>query len=203
MNKTKKYKINEIFYSIQGEGSFTGRPAIFIRFSGCNLKCPFCDTNHSSFIELSAQEIKDEVLRLWPDKECVPFIVLTGGEPTLQMDNDLLRALRATIAFISVETNGTKPVLKRVDYVTVSPKGDFVTQKSCIKTAYEVKVVFDAKHDPEKWYERIKAEHYYLQPCDTGSEIKNAYILNELVKYVKEHPWWSISLQTQKILNVR
>lgn len=198
----RKYNINEIFYSVQGEGRYAGHPAIFIRFSGCNLACPFCDTNHAPYKKMTAQEIAAEVYSLAPSN-WRPFVVLTGGEPTLQVDSMLIYELNQLKAYIAIETNGTHTIPAGIDYVTVSPKGDFVAQKNCIKFADELKLVFDGTKNPEVWREKVRAKWNYLQPCDVQNSEKNAEITEKLFEYILAHPWWTISLQQQKILNVR
>lgn len=197
----KTYSINEIFYSLQGEGYYTGRPAVFIRFAGCNLRCPFCDTDFSKGRAMTAAEIVKAVHVLHINPR--PFIVLTGGEPTLQVDGELISALHELSATIAMETNGTRPVPDGIDFVTCSPKCDFMNDYPVIPRANEVKVVYDGEHLPDKWIERIVADHYYLQPCDTGDPEKNRAIQQEAVAYCLQHPRWRLSLQTQKILNVR
>ena len=197
----KTYSINEMFYSLQGEGYYTGRAAVFIRFAGCNLRCPFCDTDYSKGKPLTAEEIQKYVRILHPGNH--PFIVLTGGEPTLQVDGELLTALRALSPTIAMETNGSRAILPGIDFVTCSPKCDFVEDYQTIPRASEVKVVFDGVHDPAKWLDRIKADYYYLQPCDVGDAEKNAAIQQQAVAYILQHPCWRLSLQTQKILKVK
>lgn len=196
----KTYRINEIFYSIQGEGEHTGKAAVFIRFSGCNLKCSFCDTDFKSFVEATAEQIVERVKEL--GKDC-RFVVLTGGEPTLQADIRLIDMLHEAGYYVAMETNGTKPVVIPVDWVTVSPKQAFVGTAGTpdVRKANEVKVVFDGVNVPSTF--GIEAEHYYLQPCDTGDKQKNERILQECVKYILSQPKWKLSLQTQKIINVR
>ena len=192
-------KVNEIFYSIQGEGFYSGTPAIFIRFSGCNLRCPFCDTKHQDGKEMSVSDIIEEI-SVMKSK----FVVLTGGEPTLQINEELINKLHAHGYYIAVETNGTKELPCDVDWVTCSPKGDWVSQgEKVIGWHYdEVKVVFDGKNDVDRWL-RIKAKHYFLQPCDVGDKDKNQEITQAAVYHCLDNPKWKLSLQTQKILNVR
>lgn len=195
------YKINEIFYSLQGEGANTGTPAIFIRFAGCNLKCPFCDTDFTKFQVLNLREIE-----AWlGEQEYLPdLVVLTGGEPTLQVDDKLCELLHLFFHTIAIETNGTNRVIDSVDFITFSPKDDFCgNAESVIGLVNEVKVVFDGERNPEFWHTHVKADYYYLQPCDTGEENRNRDIREKLIEYIKEHPWWRLSLQTQKILKVR
>lgn len=195
----KKYKINEIFYSIQGEGRWAGRPAIFIRFSGCNLKCPFCDTDFKEFEEMGEIDVLQRVQEV---SEGCKFIVFTGGEPTLQLDENLTTLLHKWGYYLSMETNGTHKVPGGIDWVTCSPKSLFVKKaEPVIKVASEVKVVFDGKHKITDC--GIDAEHYYVQPCDVGNKEKNADILKQTVAFVESHPKWSLSLQQQKIINVR
>lgn len=192
------YRINEIFYSLQGEGRHTGRAAVFIRMSGCNMRCPFCDTDFQSYREMSAEDI---VAAIQPWKSC-GFIVLTGGEPTLQVDAPLVQALKAEGFYLAMETNGTGFVADGVDWVTYSPKDSFVeyAPKRLVQHVNEVKVIFDGVHDPSP-YASIDALHY-LQPCDTGDEVRNQEIVAQCVAYIKQHPQWQLSLQTQKLIKI-
>lgn len=194
-----KYKVNEIFYSLQGEGRWAGRAAIFVRFSGCNLKCPFCDTDFKDFEELSDTDILNKVQSI--GGEC-RFIVLTGGEPTLQVDDALIELLHRQGYYLSMETNGTHQVPQGIDWVTCSPKTLFVKNgQLTIKKASEVKVVFDGKHEICDF--GIAADFFYVQPCDVGDKERNAEILKQTVAFVKAHPKWQLSLQQHKILNIR
>ena len=195
-------RVNEIFYSLQGEGRHAGRAAVFIRLSGCNLKCPFCDTDFSQYREMTVEEIVDEVCRLSLD--CA-FVVITGGEPTLQDCTPLIDALHQNNYYVAMESNGTMYAPYNRDWLTISPKTLFVgTQAAEVKQqrCNELKVVFDGEHDPEA-YNHICAEYFYLQPCDTGDAAKNEAIIQKCVEYIKKNPKWKISLQTQKILKVR
>lgn len=131
------------------------------------------------------------------------MVVLTGGEPSLQADAALTILLHAYGFYIAMETNGTNPIPDGVDFVTCSPKCDFVNDYKVIKGADEVKVVYDGQHSPARWLREIAAQYYYLQPCDTGDEKRNREIITECVEYVKRNPTWRLSLQTQKILNIR
>lgn len=189
-------KVNEIFYSIQGEGFHAGEAAVFIRFAGCNLSCPFCDTNHHPFKEMTEDEICAEVEK-YPSR----LVVITGGEPTLQLTASLVGKLHRLHRDVAIETNGTREIPNGVDWVTVSPKNDFVSNgKPVIKRADEVKIVFDGTNIPTK---DICALHYYIQPCDTGDAERNKEILVQCVEFIKNNPSWKLSLQQQKILNVR
>ena len=179
-------KINEIFYSIQGEGYRTGTPAVFVRFSGCNLKCPFCDTQHSSGREMSDEEIIKEVC-FYPTR----FVVLTGGEPGLQVDQEFINKLHQAGKFVQIETNGTVPLPIGIDWITCSPKEG---SKVFVVNPHEIKVVYTGQD--LSTYEAMTAAVYYLQPCSCQNT-------EEVINYVKEHPKWKLSLQTQKILNMQ
>ncbi len=196
----KEYRVNEIFYSLQGEGRWAGRAAVFVRFSGCNLKCPFCDTDFADKTPMTAQDILQAVE---PWKEC-HFMVLTGGESTLQVDEELVDMLHWAGFYVSMETNGTREVPRNIDWVTCSPKIAYVPNGALkLKRANEVKVVYDGKigHEPDDF--GIEANEYYVQPCDSGFISLNNQAMAKCVEWVKEHPKWKLSLQQQKILKVR
>ena len=196
-------KVNEIFYSLQGEGHFTGTPAVFVRLSGCNLNCDFCDTQHNRGIEMSEDEIIAEV-----SKFPAYHVVITGGEPTLQLTPSLVNKLHAAGKFVQIETNGTHPLTDGLDYlidwVTVSPKYGNVPN---IQRIDELKVVYDIAY-PEhiEKLEKVEARFrnaYYLQPCDRYNTEYNETNLASCLKYIMDHPKWKLSLQTHKILNLR
>ena len=193
-------RVNEIFYSIQGEGAHTGTPCVFIRLSGCNLKCPFCDTDFKDYKEMDEYKIVDAVCEL--STEC-EFVVITGGEPTICDTTLLIDLLHENGYWVAMESNGTRKPPFNVNWLTISPKEPFVGNagKVIIKKCNELKLVFDGKNKPQDY--GIKAQHYYLQPCDTGNVELNKKIIEQCVKYIKENPKWKISLQTQKILSVR
>lgn len=192
-------KVNEIFYSIQGEGAYTGYPAIFVRFSGCNLNCPFCDTDFKKYTEMDEHEIVLEVMK---QSSSCKFVVLSGGEPTLQVNSKLLGLLHDKGYYIAIETNGTNEIPAGVDWVTCSPKCQFVQNgELAVKKCNELKLVYTGKNEVSDF--GIKADYYYLQPCDTGDKKENGFIIWKLVDFVKQNPRWKIGLQTQKILEVR
>lgn len=193
-------RVNEIFYSLQGEGYWTGTPAVFIRFSGCNLKCPFCDTNHQPYVEMTEEEIMDEV-----NKYPADLVVITGGEPALQLNNKMVELLHNAEKTVAVETNGTKELPKWVDWITVSPKEPYVGKagKVILTSADEVKIVLDDKVQHEDPTYGVRADWYFVQPCDTGDKERNKAIMQQCVEFIKKNPKWRLSLQTQKILNVR
>lgn len=191
-------KINEIFYSLQGEGFNTGKAAIFIRFSGCNLACSFCDTKHHQGINMTDAEILDKI-SIYPCK----FVILTGGEPTLYIDADFVDKLHHKGYEVAIETNGTNIVPANVDFVTLSPKFEFV--KNAIlkqKTCDELKVIYNSVNNFDA-YNVIKAKYKYIQPCDTGDVEKNQMHIINAIRFVQENPDWRLSLQLQKILSIR
>lgn len=194
------YRINEIFYSLQGEGRHTGRPAVFVRFSGCNLRCPFCDTDFRSHTPMTAQDIIRSISQ-WHDCR---FVVLTGGEPSLQTDDALVNELHAAGYFVAVETNGTNRLPDTVDWITWSPKDHFSEHVPplALERANEVKFVFDGKHNPECYSNIFRDAYLCLQPCDTGDEERNREITAQCVDYILHHPHWHLSLQTHKILRI-
>ena len=179
-------KINEIFVSLQGEGFHTGRASVFVRFAGCNLKCPFCDTKHQDFKEMSDEEIAEAVCQ-----HTAEWVVLTGGEPSLQATEHLVDLLHQCGKQVAIETNGTQKLPQNLDWVTLSPKEDSLLKLS---KANEVKVVFLGQ-DVERWKESIQASHYFLQPCSC----KNT---QEVVDYILKHPHWRLSLQTHKYIGI-
>ena len=202
------YRVNEIFYSLQGEGFWTGTPMVFIRLSGCNLRCSFCDTNHSEFRLMSVQDIMKAVAKVNPEDG--GHVCITGGEPMLQLNEDLIDALHLHYYTVHLETNGTKPVPQSVDWVTLSPKEDVPhigpAAKVVLTQASEVKLVFDGAL-PEsvlgRWAQ-FPAKWHFLQPCDTSDAAKNARIIKQTVEYVKSHAdVWRLSLQTHKLLGIR
>ena len=213
------YAINEIFYTLQGEGAHSGIPAVFIRFSGCNLHCPWCDTEFTSHTEMSSAQIVALVQELYDlPNERRKMVVLTGGEPSLQVDKALVDALHAAGFYICIETNGTRPLPEGIDWITCSPKlvesrKSKVERPLALKKANEVKVVFTGDYDPEIWREQLEAEHWLLQPlrytgewllnnCDAFEDDRNDN-LDDTVRYILSHPFWRLSVQLHKIVGLR
>ena len=192
----KTYKVKEIFYTLQGEGFHAGEPAVFVRFSGCNLACPWCDTDHLKGAEMTAQDIAQAVKKLWPGKEVAPFVVLTGGEPGLQVDEPLIKALNALEAYIAVETNGTRELPAGIDWITCSPKPNSTLR---LRQADEVKVVFDEVTDPELWRKELHAQFWLLQPLHDGKTSN----VDSVTAYILSHPTWCLSVQLHKILGFK
>lgn len=186
--------INEIFYSLQGEGHWTGTPAIFVRYAGCNLCCPFCDTDHTHGSEISTDRLISELKR-YPAHR----VILTGGEPSLQITPQLIGELHKSGYIIHVETNGTRPLPSGIDWVTCSPKQGAKVRLDRID---ELKVVFTDTETAIESLHDIKADEYYLQPCDVGSATENRKIIEATVSYIKAHPHWRLSLQTHKLIHI-
>ncbi len=189
----RKYKINEIFYSLQGEGYYTGTPAVFVRFSGCNLNCPFCDTEHSSGVMVPEEDIVSQVSS-YPSRHTV----LTGGEPSLFIDDRFVDALHSAGRYVAVETNGTRPLPENIDWVTFSPKAAWQ-----LKDCDELKVVYIGADQDLSVYDGILTRHRFLQPCDTGDPDRNRILLHEAIEYCKSNPEWRLSLQTHKLTGIR
>ena len=191
----KTYKINEIFYSIQGEGANAGRPAVFVRFSGCNRRCPFCDTDHESGVEMTAEQIRQAVEKASAGLKTM--VVLTGGEPTLQLsDEENLFPYTSSRRFIAIETNGTGAVPSWIDWVTVSHKEDVPLDK--LPRFNEVKLLFDeTRLDYIQLFNRdgIIA---FIQPIDRSGE----YNFDEAIAFVKQNPRFRLSVQIHKLIGM-
>lgn len=188
-----KYRINEIFYSIQGEGRNTGMPAVFIRFAGCNLKCSFCDTDHSEKMLMTKEEILRKV-----EKFACGNIILTGGEPTNQDIYDLIVFLSDEDYYICLETNGTNLIEDYeiyLDWITVSPKS---LSNWKLRRGTELKLVYTEQYiDELDKYFLEGFSFYYLQPCDGMNN------LNNLIDFIKKNSDWRLSLQCQKLINIK
>lgn len=208
------YSVKEIFYTLQGEGTHAGRPAVFCRFSGCNLwsgresdrasaVCKFCDTD---FIgtdgELGGKYSDSERLAktinmLWPASYASSkFVVFTGGEPLLQLDSALIDSMHAHGFEIAIESNGTLPVPEGVDWVCISPK---VGSDLHVRKGNELKVVIPQQNQNLIDYESLDFDHFYLQPMDGPDAQHNTRLAIELCK---KHPKWKLSLQTHKLLQI-
>lgn len=187
-------KVNEIFYSLQGEGHFSGVPAVFIRLSGCNLRCPFCDTEHSSGTLMTPRQIAESAAA-YPTRHAV----ITGGEPGLQLNDKLIDALHALGFYIQIETNGTVTLPEGIDWITCSPKGAEIK----LKIADEIKVLFDGEKPICEVPSHLTPKVLSLQPLDCGDESHNNKITSAAIEYIKAHPLWRLSLQTHKLLDIR
>ncbi|MCW9040056.1 MAG: 7-carboxy-7-deazaguanine synthase [Rhodospirillales bacterium] len=210
------YSINEIFYSLQGEGVQAGRPAVFCRFAGCNLwsgreedrevaACRFCDTD---FVGTdgsdggkfeTAEALGAAIAARWPDSATItaPFVVLTGGEPALQVDEALIDALHTRGFAVAIETNGTRPLPDGIDWVCVSPKAD---EALAVTTGDELKLVFPQSGVDPAAYESLDFRHFLLQPMDGADMAANRA---QAMQYCLDHPQWRLSLQIHKLLGIR
>ena len=211
------YSVKEIYFTLQGEGAQTGRPAVFLRFAGCNLwsgresdraaaACRFCDTDFTGTDGPgggkfgSAGELTRAVAAAWPgtaDRDQA-FVVCTGGEPLLQLDEPLIDALHAEGFEIGVETNGTIAAPDGIDWICVSPKGNAPLKQ---RSGNELKLVFpqvEPEARPER-FEDLGFEYFFLQPLD---EPEGADHTAETVRYCLDNPHWRLSLQTHKLLGI-
>lgn len=207
------YKIKEIFYTLQGEGAQSGRPAVFCRFTGCNLWsgreedrhkaiCQFCDTDFWGTDGLNGGSytgaaLVDKIASLWPDaSQGQPYVVCTGGEPLLQLDAPLVDLLHAQNFEIAVETNGTCEAPAGIDWICVSPKAG---AELLLQKGHEIKLVFPQSGAEPHRYEALDFQHFYLQPMDGPETEKNTQLT---LAYCLAHPKWSLSLQTHKLLDI-
>ena len=199
------YRVNELFYSIQGEGYWSGRPAVFCRFSGCNLWsgkeedrataiCTFCDTDFNAYEEFSLTQLVDEITLRWPGGG-TPMVVFTGGEPTLQLDADLTNTLRNQGWYVALETNGTKPVTIPVDWVCVSPK-----TKTIRTGCDELKLVYPQQRITPEMFETVDAKHFWLSPMDGPNLAANT---EATYNYCLANPQWRLNIQTHKVIGKR
>jgi len=209
------YSVKEIYYTLQGEGANTGRPAVFLRFAGCNLwsgreadretaVCGFCDTD---FVGTdgpggdrfeTAAALSVAVRAAWPEREAAerPFVVCTGGEPLLQLDRPLVDALHAAAFEVAIETNGTRPAPPGIDWICVSPKAG---APLVLRAGDELKLVVpQAGAEPER-FEALEFRHFFLQPMDGPDRERNTALA---IRYCLEHPRWHLSLQTHKLLGI-
>lgn len=192
MNATK-YKVNEIFRSVQTEGRNTGRSAVFVRFSGCNLDCPFCDTNHETFVEMTRDEIDEQIEKLSDHNKDV-LVVFTGGEPTLQLKENEVIGFDHPKA---IETNGIIPAPSWINWVTISPKTKLPLAN--LKRANEVKVLYSYFDD--SYLEELAHLHchLYLQPLEKCGSMN----IKDCVDFQTLHPEWKLSVQWHKLTGVR
>ena len=209
------YRLRSIFSSLQGEGRHTGRPATFIRFAGCNLNCPWCDTRKHTKEVLSLPEIVREV-----EKRKNRSVIVTGGEPTIVPGlGELLSALKARGHWLALETNGTRniPEIGLFDYVAVSPKYFYrarYAESAMVRKADEVRIVAEDEAMVgfcRQMRARIEAKDYFISPLEEGGKIhyRRAFNLllklNEAPKTGGEPPWppWALSIQTHKVLGIK
>lgn len=207
------YAVKELYYTLQGEGANAGRPAVFLRFAGCNLwtgreqdrgkaVCRFCDTEFvgtdgpggGTFAD--AEQLAQAVTAAWGGDATSKLVVCTGGEPLLQLDAPAIEAFHRARFSVAVETNGTQPVPKGLDWLTVSPKAE---ADLVVTNGDELKLVYpQAGGDPER-YQDLNFTHFYLQPMDGPDRERNTELA---VRYCLAHPRWRLSLQTHKYLGI-
>lgn len=207
------YSVKEMFYTLQGEGARAGRPAVFMRFAGCNLwsgreedrakaVCQFCDTQ---FVGTDgdgggkferAEDLARAAAALWPGGGA-PYVVCTGGEPSLQLDAPLIDALHAAGFEIAIETNGTLPTPAGVDWICVSPKANTQLAQT---SGHELKLVYPQADAQPARFEQLAFENFYLQPMDSPQRAENT---RAAIAYCLAHPRWRLSVQTHKDLGIR
>src|SRR5882762_3011461 len=199
------YTVKEVFYTLQGEGANTGRPAVFLRFAGCNLWtgreadrsmaiCQFCDTDFLGGTKFATADLLARVVSAEWRSADRPFVVITGGEPLLQLDQPLIDALHKHGFEIAIETNGTLPAPSGIDWVCVSPKANAAFVQT---SGDELKVVYPQNGMMLEGFERLDFDHFFVQPMD-GPEVEQNTEL--AARYCLEHPRWRLSLQTHKLL---
>jgi 7-carboxy-7-deazaguanine synthase len=207
----KSYKVKEMFYTLQGEGFHSGRPAVFCRFTGCNLWsgreedrseaiCWFCDTDFVGTDgynggKYSAVELAQMITSLYNQKSN-PFVVITGGEPALQLDQELVDTLHLYNIEIAIETNGTKELPNNIDWVCVSPKESAAI---VIKSGNELKLVYPQSHNKPSDFNDLAFDHFYIQPRDDEFQSKH---IQASIAFCLDNPQWKLSLQTHKILGI-
>jgi 7-carboxy-7-deazaguanine synthase (Cx14CxxC type) len=208
------YAVKEIFKTLQGEGAQMGRAAVFCRFAGCNLwsgreydratsVCTFCDTD---FVGMDGggggrfaddQALADAIESEWAGARADRYVVLTGGEPLLQVDQDLVDALHARGFEIAIETNGTQPAPRGLDWICVSPKAD---AELVLLAGNELKLVYPQEKAAPERFEHLAFEHFYLQPMDSPTAAAN---LEAAITYCTQNPRWRLSLQSHKMIGIR
>jgi 7-carboxy-7-deazaguanine synthase len=209
------YSAKEIFYTLQGEGFHTGRPAVFCRFAGCNLwsgrehdraaaACNFCDTEFVGTDGVgggrfdSARELADAIAGYWPaNASRGRFVVFTGGEPLLQIDRALLNCVHKLGFVVAVETNGTIAALDDIDWVCVSPKGRNALRQ---QSGNELKLVYPQPDAAPESFSELAFDHYFLQPMD-GPRLRENTLA--AIEYCLRNPQWRLSLQTHKVTGIR
>jgi 7-carboxy-7-deazaguanine synthase (Cx14CxxC type) len=209
------YSVKEIYYTLQGEGARAGRAAVFLRFAGCNLWsglerdrataiCRFCDTDFvgldgpggGRFVDAAA--LAEAVTRQWPKGErAQPYVVCTGGEPLLQLDEELVAALHAKGFDIGIETNGTLMPPPGIDWICVSPKANAPLN---LTQGDELKLVYPQEGAAPERYAGLDFANFFLQPMDNAARASNT---EAATRYCLAHPQWRLSLQTHKLIGIR
>lgn len=211
------YSIKEVFYSLQGEATHAGRPAIFCRFSNCNLWtgreedresaiCQFCDTDFIGTDGQNGGRFKDadalckHLVEFWPaNVDQHPFVVLTGGEPLLQVDEKLIDTLHQYQFEVAIETNGTKTVPNGIDWICMSPKAN---APIILDKGDELKLVYPQTELMPEAVADLDFNHFYLQPMDDKDPKITQQNVKQAVEYCLKNPQWQLSLQTHKLLGI-
>lgn len=215
MARETTYSVKEIYRTLQGEGAMTGRAAVFLRFAGCNLwtgrpedrvsaMCRFCDTD---FIgtdgirggKYTRDALVAQVVASWCDgmlSDTNRYVVCTGGEPALQLDDALVQGLKDAGFEVAIETNGTLPLPTGLDWICVSPKSDTTL---VVKTGSELKLVYPQVEAPPTTFESLAFTHFFLQPKDDPEQAAN---IQATIAYCQAHPQWRLSLQTHKLIGI-
>ena len=209
----KKYTVKEIFYTLQGEGYNAGKAAIFCRFTGCNLWngkekdrkksiCSFCDTdflgtNGALGGQYSLENLVNKITKLWPQYKKNKFVVFTGGEPLLQLDQLLIDRLKNNNFKVAVETNGTILPPLRIDWICVSPKAK---SNFILKKANEIKIVYPQENLDPKKYEKLNFDHFYIQPLYNKNLKENN---KKAIEFILNNPSWKLSVQSHKYIGVQ
>lgn len=207
------YSVKELFKTLQGEGAQAGRAAVFCRFAGCNLwtgresdragaACTFCDTD---FVGTDGQGggkfadaagLADAIAACWGEHPADRYVVFTGGEPLLQLDEALLQAVHAQGFTVAIETNGTLPPPPGIDWICVSPKG---RAPVVVERGHELKLVFPQADARPEAFAHLAFEHFFLQPMDGPARAAHT---TQAVQYCFDHPQWRLSLQTHKYIGI-
>lgn len=213
MSADRRYKVKEIYYTLQGEGAQTGRPAVFLRFTGCNLWsgreedrhkaiCQFCDTDfwgtdgeNGGYYQCDV--LADTIAELWPaPDQGSPYVVCTGGEPLLQLDEPLVTAFHERGFEVAVETNGTQPAPENLDWICVSPKAG---APIVLEQGHELKLVYPQPGAEPERFAHLSFDYFFLQPMD-GPDIEQNTKLT--LEYCLKYPQWRMSVQTHKVLAI-
>jgi 7-carboxy-7-deazaguanine synthase (Cx14CxxC type) len=209
------YSVKEIYYTLQGEGAQTGRAAVFLRFAGCNLwtglerdraeaVCKFCDTDFVGTNGIgggkfqTADDLAKAVSQTWPEGSAGRrYVVCTGGEPLLQIDEALVTALHARGFEIGIETNGTLLPPPGIDWICVSPKAD---AELSLTRGNELKLIYPQDRAPPERYAGLTFDNFFLQPMDNSERSENT---DAATQYCLAHPQWRLSPQTHKLIGIR
>ncbi len=207
------YAVKEIVRTIQGEGAFAGRPAVFCRFTGCNLwsgreadrstaVCQFCDTDFlgtngpGGGIFAGPEALADTILSAWQETPGVPYVVFTGGEPLLQLDLPLVQAVKQRGIEVALETNGTRLPVPGIDWICVSPKAGAPLR---LDRGDELKLIYPQPGAEPEQYAHLEFDHFFLQPMMNHDTERNTRLAED---YCRRHPTWRLSVQTHKLLGL-